>query len=143
MSILSSISASSGRRAGLLRKALSVVLGLFLAVLVLELALRAMAASPWWRVLPAVSAQFDAPDPDTGYAHRPGVEGPWLRENRTFVRINAQGLRDRPRTEAAAPGTIRIGVAGDSITEGFQVDQPDIFTLRAERELNARGVKVE
>lgn len=102
-----------------------------------------MAASPWWRVLPAVSAQFDAPDPDLGFAHRPNVEGLWLRENRVRVRINANGLRDRPRDAVAAPGAVRVAVAGDSITEAFQVDESDLFTLRAERSLNARGLPFE
>ena len=125
------------------RVAGGLLLGLVLALAIFELALRAMAASPWWWALPAVSAQFDAPDPDIGYAHRPNAAGLWLRENRAYVRINALGLRDRPRTPLPAPGTIRIGVAGDSITEALQVNESDLFTLRSERALNARGLPVE
>jgi hypothetical protein len=143
-SILSSTSASNRRGLGsVVRTGAGLVLGLVLAVLVLELALRLMVVSPWWRVLPAVSAQFDAPDPDIGYAHRPNVEGLWLREHRAFVRINAQGLRDRARTQQPAPGTLRIAVAGDSVTEALQVDEHDLFTLRTERALQGNGLPVE
>lgn len=119
------------------------LIGLVLGAALLELTLRAMAASPWWRVLPAVQAQIDGPDPETGYGHRPNVEGLWLRENRAVVRINAQGLRDRPRATVPPPGTIRIAVAGDSITEALQVDEHDLFTLRAEENLRQRGWPVE
>ena len=117
--------------------------GLALAAVVAELVLRAFVLSPWVRVLPTVPAQFDAPDAETGYAHRPNVSGWWLRENRAFVRINAQGLRDRPRTPVPATGTMRIAVAGDSFTEALQVEEADLFTLRAERKLTDRGYDVE
>ncbi len=117
--------------------------GVLLAAVLFELALRAMSASPWARILPAVQAQFDGPDPDTGYGHRPNVEGLWLRENRAYVRINAQGLRDRPRDKAAAPRVLRVAVAGDSVTEALQVEEDSLFTLRAEREVNSKGVPVE
>lgn len=127
----------------MLRKSTAVVFGFIAAAIIFELALRAMAVSPWWRVLPAVQAQFDGPDAETGYGHRPGVEGLWLRENRAMVRINAQGLRDRPRTPVPAPGVLRIAVAGDSITEALQVEEASLFTLRAEKQLQARGIFAE
>ena len=133
-----SISASKS-----LRRAGGVLLGLIVAVAIMELALRAFEASPWWRVLPAVHAQFDGPDPATGYGHRPNAEGLWIRENRAMVRINAHGLRDRPRTDKPRPGTVRVAVAGDSITEALQVDESDMFTLRAERKLSSRGYPIE
>ena len=102
-----------------------------------------MAASPWWRILPAVPAQLDRPDPVTGYGHRENTEGLWLRENRVHVRMNAQGLRDRPRDDEVASGVVRVAVAGDSITEALQVEERDLFTLRAERMLQARHRPVE
>ena len=119
------------------------LLGLLLAGAIFEVALRAIEISPWWRVLPAVNAQFDRPDLNLGYAHRPGVTGLWICENRAFVRINAQGLRDRPRTQLPVPGTVRIAVTGDSITEAMQVPEHDLFTLRAERTLSRSGHPVE
>lgn len=134
---------SSTSASRLLQRAGAVLLGLIVAVAIMELALRAIEASPWWRVLPAVHAQFDGPDPATGYAHRPNVEGLWIRENRARVRINAQGLRDRARSDRPPPGSVRIAVAGDSITEALQVDESDLFTLRAERKLSSRGYPVE
>jgi hypothetical protein len=127
----------------MLRKSAAIVLGFILAGIIFELTLRAMAASPWWRVLPAVQAQFDAPDSETGYAHRPHAEGLWLRENRVMVRMNAQGLRDRPRSLVPAPGTLRIAVAGDSVTEAFQVEESGLFTLRAEKKLREHGISAE
>jgi hypothetical protein len=126
-----------------LRWAGALLLGFMMAAGVFELALRAMAASPWWRVLPTVSTQFDGPDAELGYAHRPNVEGLWVRENRALVRINAQGLRDRPRSNAAEPGTMRIAIAGDSITEALQVDESDLFTLRTEEKLRRMSKNVE
>ena len=117
--------------------------GLTLGAIAAEVEFQAFAHSPWAQVLPAVAAQFDAPDPETGYAHRPNVSGWWLRENRAFVRINAQGLRDRPRTTSPAPGTPRIAVTGDSFTEALQVEEADLFTLRAEQKLSDRGHAVE
>jgi hypothetical protein len=118
-------------------------IGLALAVVAFEVLLRTMAASPWWRVLPAVQALLDRPDAITGYGHRENVEGLWVRENRVPVRMNAQGLRDRPRDDKATPGVVRVAVAGDSITEGLQVEENDLFTLRTERALQARGWPVE
>jgi hypothetical protein len=126
-----------------LRWGAGLVIGLVLAAAAFELTLRAFELSPWWRVLPAVHAQFDAPDPNLGYAHRPGVRGLWIRENRAFVSINSQGLRDRERTQRPAPGTVRIAVAGDSITEAMQVDENDLFTIRAETGLSRPGHPVE
>lgn len=127
----------------LLRWSAGLLAGLVLAAMIFEVALRAMEASPWWRVLPAVHAQFDGPDPELGYAHRRNVSGLWIRENRAFVSMNAQGLRDRSRSQLPAPGVLRIAVAGDSITEAMQVDESDLFTLRAERKLADRGERVE
>ena len=127
----------------LLRIMLLVALGLFGSVAIFEVMMRLMALSPWWRILPAVSAQFDGPDREIGYAHRPNASGLWLRENRTYVTINSQGLRDRARTSTKVSNIVRIAVAGDSITEGLQVDESDLFTIRAENALNSRGYPVE
>jgi hypothetical protein len=127
----------------MLRWGAGLMIGLVLAAALFELTLRAFELSPWWRILPAVHAQFDAPDPDLGYAHRPGVRGLWIRENRAFVSINSQGLRDRERAQHPAPGTVRIAVAGDSITEAMQVDESDLFTLRAEKSLSQPSHPIE
>ena len=57
-------SSTSASRA--LKRAGAVLLGLLAAFAIMELTLRAIEASPWWRVLPAVHAQLDGPDPDLG-----------------------------------------------------------------------------
>jgi len=58
---------------------------------------------------------------------------------------NAFGFRDRERTLAKPPGTIRVVVLGASEMMGAGVDQDDVFTVVLEDRLNARadGVSYE
>jgi len=73
------------------------------------------------------------PREDTGYDLRPNQH---LRVLRNEIRINDASLRDardlagREKT----PGTLRIGVFGDSVTwAGVRMRQKDLFTTRLER----------
>ena len=94
-----------------------LVAGLLAATVVFELYLRVIEVVPaLWRVLPAAEVALYGPDPDSGYTLRPNVKGVWLRENRTYIRTSAQGLRDRDTSFEKPPGTFRIALAGDSIT---------------------------
>ncbi len=70
---------------------------------------------------------FYEPDRFTGARHRPGAEGWDRREGETYVRISAQGLRDRDHREAKPPGTVRIVVLGDSYAEGLAVELDQTF----------------
>ena len=70
---------------------------------------------------------FWQPDPVTGSSLRPGMEG-WQRdEGRAYVKISAQGLRDREHSISKPAGTYRIAVLGDSYAEAMQVDVERTF----------------
>jgi hypothetical protein len=83
-------------------------------------------------------ASFDAPDRELGYVHRPNSQGWNVWENENFVRITADGLRDREHSLQRDPNVIRIAVLGDSITEGKEVPLEQDFCSVLEHELNSR-----
>ncbi|HUQ75535.1 MAG TPA: SGNH/GDSL hydrolase family protein [Burkholderiales bacterium] len=90
---------------------------------------------------------FWLPDPVTGTALRPGMEG-WQRdEGRVYVKISAQGLRDRQHTLAKADGVYRIAILGDSYAEALQVELERTFWSLLPKKLEscgfARGKSVE
>jgi lysophospholipase L1-like esterase len=120
----------------LARLGLLAVLGLLAAVAALEIGVR-------WLV--PMSDEFFRPDGVAGVHHIAGRSGRWRsREFDVTVRINSHGFRDRERAHARPPGTRRVVVLGDSMTEAFQVPLDDTFTARVERRLNvaARAVEV-
>ena len=78
---------------------------------------------------------FYQPDAALGYVLRPGAEGWYRREGRTFVRVNSDGLRDREHAKEKPPGTLRVAVVGDSYAEAFQVEQERAFWAVLERRL--------
>ena len=66
-------------------------------------------------------------DFQTGWHLRPGARG-WQRsEGEALVEINSQGMRDRERSLAKAPGAYRVALLGDSFTEATQVDLEKTF----------------
>lgn len=71
-----------------------------------------------------------------GSVHRPGVTWRQKDEGNALIRINKLGMRDRERTLAKPPGTVRIAVLGDSYVEAGQVDEDEMLTQVMERELN-------
>ncbi len=107
---------------------LLVLGGTVFAALLLEAALRIAGIS---------YPSFYAADPVVGPTLRPGAQGWWTSEGRTFVTINSDGLRDREHTRAKPPGTFRIAVLGDSYAEAFQVPLEDTFWSVMARELSA------
>jgi hypothetical protein len=56
-----------------------------------------------------------------GWSLRPGYAGWHEGENRVWVQINTDGLRDREHRVDAAPATIRIAVLGDSYMEALNL----------------------
>lgn len=86
-------------------------------------------------------------DRDVGFALRPGAEGWWELESRTYIKINSAGLRDREHTEAKPPGTLRVAVLGDSYAEALQVPMESAFWAIAEQRLQTctmmQGRRVE
>jgi hypothetical protein len=55
------------------------------------------------------------------------------------IRTNELRMRDRPRTEKAAPGTRRVLILGDSITLGWGVPQDRTYSAVLETRLAAHG----
>ncbi len=88
-------------------------------------------------------ARLWEPDPVLGWRHVDGAERLYTDEGRGHVRVNALRQRDRERDLVKGPGTFRIGVFGDSMTEAIQVDLERTFPYLIEERLNADGIKVE
>ncbi len=103
---------------------ISVVLGLAIG----ELALRAMDFSYYWSL-------YKRPDPQRGWAPRPGAVG-WQRlEGQALVRINSAGFRDREHALQKPPATVRVAVLGDSFTAAVQVPMEETFWFVIEQQL--------
>jgi hypothetical protein len=82
---------------------------------------------------------FWQPDPLTGSALRPGMEG-WQRdEGRAYVRISTQGLRDREHALQKPAGVYRIAVLGDSYAEAMQVEMERAFWSLLPKRLESCG----
>jgi lysophospholipase L1-like esterase len=119
--------------------------GMVCAAAAMEAGLKLIAATPMWRVLPVIEPILGKPDRDTGYVFTPGVSGIWTRENRATVDITDLGLRGPVGiTQEKSPGTRRIALFGDSVTEGLQVEYEATFGAVLEKHLNRenRGVEV-
>jgi hypothetical protein len=110
--------------------------GVALSFVTVEWVLHLIEVTPAWRVLPIVEREPGWPDPDTGYALRPGQAIINVREQRAKVTTNSVGMRDRERRIEKPAATFRVAVTGDSFTEALQVADDRTFTRRAERLLN-------
>ena len=75
-------------------------------------------------------------DAHLGGTFRPGVTGWFQAEGRSWVSINAEGMRDREHAIAKPPGTYRIAVLGDSMAEAMSVPMGRNFCAVIERRLN-------
>jgi hypothetical protein len=105
------------------KSALLFLTGLACAAAAMEAGLKLIAATPLWRALPVIEPILGKPDRDTGYVFTPNVSGIWVRENRATVRITDLGLRGPAGiAQKKPPGTLRIALLGDSVTEGLQVE---------------------
>lgn len=113
---------ASRRRTRLIALLVSTVLSLAVA----EAALRIVGVS---------YPNFYGPDPDRGWALRPGASGWWRKEGDAHVRINSDGLRDEEHPVAKPAGEIRIAVLGDSCAEALQVPAEKTFWALLEKEL--------
>ncbi|HXU41199.1 MAG TPA: hypothetical protein VN675_02660 [Burkholderiales bacterium] len=84
-----------------------------LAPLALELAVRfsGYSAPFWYR-----------PDAQLGWTLRPGTQGWFTKEGRTFVRINDAGFRDRDHSLDKPDDVFRIAVLGDEHSEAMPVE---------------------
>jgi hypothetical protein len=106
--------------------ALLVAGGIAVALLLIEAILRAMGIG--YPVLYRVDAQL-------GSVLRPGAQAWFRSEGRSWVAVNPDGMRDRDHAVEKPPGTFRIAVLGDSMTEAMQVPQERNFCSVLENRL--------
>ncbi|HXG08246.1 MAG TPA: SGNH/GDSL hydrolase family protein [Gemmataceae bacterium] len=116
--------ARRGRR--LLPKLLLLAGSLLIGLLLVEAAVRLLGADP---------GRLWEPDPVVGWHAVPGARIRWTAEGDGQVHINSHGFRDRERQLDKAPGTFRIAVFGDSMTEAVQVNLDQTFTYLLEKRL--------
>lgn len=88
-------------------------------------------------------ARIWEPDAELGWHHVAGARRLWTEEGRGWIHINSLGQRDRERTLEKAPGTYRILVYGDSMTEAVQVDLEQTFPYLLEESLRKSGYQIE
>jgi hypothetical protein len=113
-----------------LASSLLVAASIGFSLLAFELGLRAIGwTEPVWY----------QPDAQLGWRMRPGLSGWYTQEGRGFVRVNAQGMRDREHLIDKPAGTYRIAVLGDSYAEARQVEREQAFWALLPGELAACG----
>ena len=110
--------------------ALLILASIVVSIALFEVALRAIGyQQPVWY----------QPDPRLGWRMRPGLTGWFTQEGRGFVRVNAEGMRDRDHVAGKPPGVYRIVVLGDSYSEALQVDREQAYWAQLPQQLAACG----
>jgi hypothetical protein len=125
-----------------LGRAALAVLGLALALLLLEGGVRLMGIAPPAAPLPPLWE----PHPYLGWFHIPNSGGLWYSEYGEYqadVHINARGLRDREIGYDNPQNAYRILVLGDSYAEGLHVAREETFPKQLETRLADPGHAVE
>lgn len=79
------------------------------------------------RLVGATYPLFWEPDSELGWKHIPGAGKHFTEEGNAYVTINRLGQRDEERDLRKPPGTYRIAIFGDSLTEAVQVELKDTF----------------
>jgi hypothetical protein len=74
-------------------------------------------------------------DAHLGSVLRPGAQGWFRSEGRSWVAINSDGMRDREHPIHKPAGTFRIAVLGDSMSEAMQVPMERNFSSVLEHRL--------
>jgi hypothetical protein len=109
---------NGGRVRRLLPKILLIILGILLGAGIAEIALRLAGYS---------YPEFYQLDQVRGYGLRPGAEGWYRKEGRSYVRINSDGLRDQEHSLTKPANTLRIALMGDSYSEALAVPMEQAF----------------
>ncbi len=117
---------------GIMRYTGLVVFGMLLAIFVLEVGVRFLGAKP-----ETYLRKFSQYHPILGWEKTPYAEGDFIRGDiRIHEKMNSRGWRDKEYTYNKPDSVFRILVLGDSFTEGYDVDETNIFTEVLERQLN-------
>ena len=121
-----------------MKKLLLALFGLLVGCFFAEIALRIVGYSyPY----------FYTTDDYRGYAPRPAQEGWFWVEDKNYLKINSEGLRDREHSKTKSADTVRIAVLGDSFAEAREVPVEQTFWSVMEQKLNEcqkfAGKKVE
>jgi len=101
-----------------LPKLILIFLGLLFGAGIAEIALR---------VYGYTYPEFYELDQTRGYGLRPGAEGLYRKEGRSYVRINSDGLRDQEHSVTKPANTLRIALIGDSYAEALPVPLEQSF----------------
>lgn len=109
----------------MLKNAILLALSTLLAVLTLELGLRATGHAPL-TLVPAAEGGWSRPDPAFGWANRAGLFRSSEAGN-AEMNFDAAGRRATPPGPAGAP---RVDVVGDSITQGYGVTDRETYVWR-------------
>jgi len=79
-----------------------------------------------------------------GWSPQPGISGLWMTEGEALIENNREGFRDREHPLKKPPGTFRIAVIGDSMSEALAVMREKTYWSVLENDLAAcRGSAVE
>src|SRR3954467_10533743 len=110
-----------------------------LAVALVSVAVALVLGEMALRVVGFSYPNFWRPDPVVGTVLAPGMEG-WQRdEGSAYVKVSAQGLRDREHSVAKPAGTYRTAVPGGSYAEAMQVDRERACWALLPKKLEACG----
>jgi lysophospholipase L1-like esterase len=116
-----------------------IIISTLFALTLSEIALRLIGVKPLY-----VSPERDhfwKYDPLLGWAHEPGQEGIFeTPQFRTVVRINDNGLRDRPHSYNRQNDIERIVVLGDSFAWGYGVEESERFSQLLEKSLDVEVI---
>ena len=123
---------------------LMVALSTLLTLRLIEIAVRTIVDDgmqydlEMWKYARDVKAESS--DPLISFRHGPNRKAKLMG---VMVETNAEGLRDRHFSFDRTPGTMRVVMLGNSLTEGWGVPIEDTFSKRLERMFSEKGVQAE
>jgi hypothetical protein len=123
LSAKSETTTTGARKSGLRTNVALTLVSLALSLLLGEALLRWVGYDrPQWNKL----------DPLVGWRPRPGITGWYPGEVENYIAINREGYRDTNHPLIKPPGTYRVLLLGDSMSEGREVAFQDLYWKRLE-----------
>lgn len=127
-----STTGSAARKRSLLLTAMDCVVSVVLVLLVLELL---------FTIAGVGQEEFLKYDPILGCSPMPGKKLTYRSEGFSRSSFNSHGMRDREVSKSKTPGTLRVAMLGDSLTEALQVNRDESFSYLFEQKLNSGAEK--